>query len=149
MPRSYFTQEQIDQLRINRYVRNVTPSTVSFTEEFKILFYRKYQEGYPVRLIFLDCGINPDILGKKRIDGFCYLLRKNAQREGGFKSRNHGRPRSNLTHQPKDEGESMETTVQRLEHELAYTRQEVEFLKKLQMADMEARKQWESKHRQK
>ena len=36
-----------------------------------------------------------------------------------------------------------------LENELAYTRQEVEFLKKLQAANMEAQKQWESKHRQK
>ena len=36
-----------------------------------------------------------------------------------------------------------------LEHELAYTRQEVEFLKKLQLADMEARKQWKSRHQPK
>ena len=38
--------------------------------------------------------------------------------------------------------------IKQLEHELAYTRQEVEFLKKLRMADMEAQKEWESKHRQ-
>ena len=43
----------------------------------------------------------------------------------------------------------METRIKQLEHELAYTRQEVEFLKKLQMADMEARRQWESKHQPK
>ena len=38
---------------------------------------------------------------------------------------------------------------QLLENELAYTQQEVEFLKKLQAANMEAQRQWESKHRQK
>ena len=43
----------------------------------------------------------------------------------------------------------MEQRIRQLEHELAYTRQEVEFLKKLQVANMEAQKQWESKHRQK
>ena len=39
--------------------------------------------------------------------------------------------------------------VEQLEHELAYTRQEVEFLKKIHVADLEARKLWESKQRQK
>ena len=39
--------------------------------------------------------------------------------------------------------------LRQLEHELTYTRQEVEFLKKTQMADMETRRQWESKHRSK
>ena len=45
--------------------------------------------------------------------------------------------------------ETVEQRIRQLENELAYTRQEVEFLKKLQAANMEAQKQWESKHRQK
>ena len=43
----------------------------------------------------------------------------------------------------------MEQRLRQLENELAYTRQEVEFLKKLQAANMEAQRQWESKHQQK
>ena len=43
----------------------------------------------------------------------------------------------------------MTERIEQLEHELAYTRQEVEFLKKLQAANMEAQKKWESRHRQK
>lgn len=39
--------------------------------------------------------------------------------------------------------------IEQLEHELAYTRQEVEFLKKIQNAGMEEQKVWESKHRRK
>jgi len=35
----------------------------------------------------------------------------------------------------------VEPRLRQLEHELAYTRQEVEFLKKTQMADMETQKQ--------
>lgn len=43
---------------------------------------------------------------------------------------------------PKTEGEAgtVEQRINRLENELAYTRQEVEFLKKLRAADMEARR---------
>ena len=44
---------------------------------------------------------------------------------------------------------SAEQKIRQLEHELAYVKQEVEFLKKLQLANMEAQKSWESKHRQK
>jgi len=55
--------------------------------------------------------------------------------------------RQNNYRRPSKTGdESIDTRIKQLEHELAYTRQEVEFLKKLQMADMEARRQWESKH---
>ena len=39
--------------------------------------------------------------------------------------------------------------VEELEHELAYAQQEVEFLKKIHTADLEARKQWEYKQRRK
>jgi hypothetical protein len=50
---------------------------------------------------------------------------------------------------PEERNLTAEKRIRQLEAELAYTRQEVEFLKKVQVADMEARKAWESKHRQK
>ena len=43
----------------------------------------------------------------------------------------------------------MEQRIRQPENELAYTMQEVEFLIKLQAANMEAQKQWESRRRQK
>ena len=45
--------------------------------------------------------------------------------------------------------QTLTARIKQLEHELAYTRQEVEFLKKIHTADLEARKLWESKQRQK
>ena len=70
---------------------------------------------------------------------------KKAKQESGFsdrRSENYRRP-------PKTGEETVEQRIRQLENELAYTRQEVEFLKKLQAAILEALKQWESKHRQK
>lgn len=46
---------------------------------------------------------------------------------------------------PKTGEESLIQRIEQLEHELAYTRQEVEFLKKIQEAGMEEQKVWESK----
>ncbi len=142
---NHFTQEQIDLLRENHYVKIITSSTIRFTEEFKNHFYQKHRSGMSARQIFTECGIDPVILGTKRIEGFCYTLNKQAKRESGFtdnRQNNYRRPAKTVE-------ETVETRIKQLEHELAYTRQEVEFLKKLQMADMEARKQWESKHQPK
>lgn len=140
-----FTQEQIDHLKANHYVKSISDSTISFTEDFKRYFYEQRKSGKSARDIFLTCGIDPDVLGEKRVVGFCYMLNKQAKREAGFADmREHNR-----FHPPKACEETTEARLKRLEHELAYTRQEVEFLKKIQMADMEARKQWESKHQPK
>ncbi len=141
-----FTDEQMDQLRVNHYVKSISKSTIRFTEEFKKYFYQKHSSGMSVRQIFLECGIDPDILGESRVEGFRYTVNKYARREEGFadkRKENHKQP-------PKTgDDTTLEGRIKQLEHELAYTRQEVEFLKKLQMADMEARRQWESRHQPK
>ena len=73
------------------------------------------------------------------------IIQRFPKQKSGFsdrRSENYRRP-------PKTGEETVEQRIRQLENELAYTRQEVEFLKKLQAANMEAQKQWESKHRQK
>lgn len=140
-----FTSEQMDRLRENHYVESVAPSSVRFTEEFKQRFYQKHSSGMSAPSIFRECGIDPAVLGPSRIKGFCYTLNKQAKRDTGFSDN-----RQNNHRQPEKPGEAtVDTRIRQLEHELAYTRQEVEFLKKLQLADMEARKQWESRHQPK
>ena len=140
-----FTQEQIEHLRVNHYVKSISSSTIRFTQEFKKYFYQKYHSGMTARQIFTECGIDPDVLGASRVEGFRYTLNKQAKRDTGFadnRSQNH-------RHASKDGEPTVEARIKQLEHELAYTRQEVEFLKKLQMADTEARRQWESRHQPK
>lgn len=140
-----FTKEQIDHLKANHYVKSVSASTIRFTEEFKRYFYQKHRAGTSSRQIFLECGIDPDVLGESRIEGFKYTINKYARREEGFSDK-----RQENRRRPSQPGEqTLEARIRHLEHELAYTRQEVEFLKKTQMADMEARRQWESRHQPK
>lgn len=145
--RTQFTKEEMNHLRASRHVKNVTEKMVKFTPEFKRYFYQNLTDGKTARQIFLECGIDPDMLGEKRIEGFCYNIRKQAKREEGFedlRQNNYRRPSNGSL-----EDMPVEKRIRQLEHELAYTQQEVEFLKKLQMADMEARRQWESKHQPK
>jgi len=140
-----FTQEQIAHLKVNHYVKSISSSTIRFTEEFKKYFYHRHHSGMTVRQIFAECGIDPDMLGESRLGGFCYTLNKQAKRESGFTDNRA----ANYRKQSASGDLTVENRIKQLEHELAYTRQEVEFLKKMQMADMEARRQWESKHQPK
>ena len=90
-------------------------------------------------------GIDPDILGRKRIENFSVRL-DDAVREGRFlpdRRIYNSRPAGAAA----PEQMPLEERVRWLIHELEYAKQEVEFLKKLQMANTEARKEWESKHR--
>ena len=139
------SKREAEQLRRNPYVVSVTAATVRFTEEFKKLAYEAKTRGVPVAETMRRCGINPKVLGESRVDGFSYTLSKKAKQENGFadgRCENYRRP-------PKTGEETVDQRLRQLENELAYTRQQVEFLKKLQAANTEAQKQWESRRRQK
>ena len=138
-------KREIEVLRKSPHVVSVTANTVRFTEEFKKLAYEAKTKGIPVAETMRRNGIDPEILGPSRVEGFSYTLNRKATQENGFadgRSGNYRRP-------SKTGEETVEERVRQLENELAYTRQEVEFLKKLQAANMEAQKQWESRRRQK
>ena len=136
---------EVELLRCNPFVKSVTSSTISFTDDFKQISEEAKTKGVPVAETMRKNGIDPVILGAKRVENFSYLLNKKAKSGDGFTDH-----RSENYHRPTKTGEeTVEERIQQLEHELAYTRQEVEFLKKLQAANMEAQRKWESRHRQK
>ena len=63
-----FTDEQIAQLSGNQNVQWVSRTGVQFTPEFKMLAWEQKKQGRRMKDIFRDNGIDPDILGRKRID---------------------------------------------------------------------------------
>ena len=137
-----FSPAQIDELKTSPYVEAVSECEVRFTATFKKHFYGQYQAGKRPAEIFAECGISPEILGRTRINSFRYNLCLKARKGKGF-SGGKGR---NCFVSTSGADETVEKKLKSLESELAYTRKEVEFLKKIRMADLEAQKQWESKH---
>ena len=63
-----FSTEQVEALNANPYVLQATDKRITYTEEFKALFVRRYKEGFTPRRIFLDAGFDVDALGYKRIE---------------------------------------------------------------------------------
>ena len=146
MARKQLNAEEIAELRESPFIASIISGRITFTPEFKEMAYRQMVDGKSMRVIFEENGIDPEILGNSRIYGFAEKLRQNANREEGFtdlRGQNYRKPAKGTREQ------TLAARVKELEHQLAYTRQEVEFLKKIRMADLEAQKSWESKHRQK
>ena len=144
MSKRIFSEKEVERLRANPCVESVTGRSVTFTPEFKQKAYDEMINGTGLRDILLRRGIDPNVLGNARVKGLREKIQKQAERPEGFQNlkRTGAKP---VTSREK----SLEKQIQELQHQLAYTQQEVEFLKKIRMADLEAQEQWESKHRRK
>ena len=145
MSKMRFTEEQLARLRANPNVEKVSQASMTFTVEFKKHAYEELTSGKSILTIFREAGFDTEELGMNRMRGFKDKLVYKGKQAEGFVDRR----RSNYRRPAKTGKETTEQRLLQLENELAYTRQEVEFLKKLQAANMEAQRQWESKHRRK
>ena len=122
-----FTMEQLEQLRSNPYTYKVTSRKIFFTAEFKEAFYQKRQAGLTLKETLLELGYDPEVLGEKRIDGLSHMINK-AVREG--KSFTEGiKPRKSILDEKCPE--LTRENFLKMQHELLYMRQELEFLKKI------------------
>ncbi len=69
-----FTKEQREQLIRNPYVAKVSETTITYTAEFKAIFYREYQQGKGPSEILRELGFEPALLGKRRVDSIAKNL---------------------------------------------------------------------------
>ena len=109
-----YTPKQIKELKANPYTLNVTKNKLYFTAKFKEDFWISYQAGNAPRKILLDFGYNLEYFGQKQIDDIVQRIPMKATNEEDLSS-----PQS----------------IERMQNELLYLRQEVEFLKKIIIAD--------------
>ena len=78
------SKREIEELRKSPHIVSVSANTVRFTEEFKKLAYEAKTRGISVAETMRRNGIDPDILGQSRVEGFSYTLNKKAKQESGF-----------------------------------------------------------------
>ena len=143
MSNKLFSADEVAAFRANPKVKTATERTVTFTPQFKKTAYRELLEGKRIHDILEGHGIDTSVLGEARIRSTLMRLRQFGERDEGFTDLRHQRKAK----APEDRNQSAEKRIRQLEAELTYTKQVVEFLKKVQAADTEARKAWESKHR--
>ena len=129
-----FTQDEIKLLESNPFTRNVTEYKIFFTLEFKNLFLSKYEQGLSVIAIFEELGYNPEILGRNRM--YCFSDRLLHQIEAG-KPLTEVPAGSKIPAPANTDYNTMpaQQSVASMQRELAYLRQQVEFLKKISQLD--------------
>lgn len=125
MSKVKFTPEQQEMLRNNPYTVRITADILSLSKEFKELFYREYLSGAVPREIFRKCGYPVEVLGQQRIWGITNSIKKEFECNGSFHDIRSGKAARLSVPQTTDE------KIRKLEHQIDYLTQEVEFLKKI------------------
>lgn len=142
-----FTAEQLKELVDSPHVSSVSSKSVSYTKAFKDIAWREYCSGIDPMEIFKNHGFNVETLGRSRILGFFKLLREarekgleftegsepyptDAEKKYTFptppKMPKHGRPPI-----------MSDAEIGKLAATVAYLSQEVEFIKKIILSEME------------
>ena len=67
MSKELFTSEEIELLSKNKYVKNVTDTAITYTDELKILFIAERSKGKLPIHIFQDARFDIDGIGNNRI----------------------------------------------------------------------------------
>lgn len=131
MARKMFTQEQVRVMAKNPYTLHVSTTQITFTNEFKKEFWRRYQEGDTPRTIMYDLGYDPEVLGRNRLSGIQNVVCKQAVSVKGF----HERPQRRRGEGATEGGDTTtQAQLRQMQHRLKYLEQEVEFLKKISSA---------------
>lgn len=137
-----FTPEQLQELLSSPYVAAVSRKSVSYTLAFKELFWQRYCDGVEPLQIFIDAGIDPNILGMSRIKGLAKTLRKNKEMGVPFNEGDEPHVGNNekMFKFPIPPKRMASTTITyedaaKLSTKVEYLSQQIEFIKKIILAD--------------
>ena len=130
MAREPFTPEELDILRANPYTLKAESAMIKFTYAFKVAFWEKYQSNPHPTAILKELGYDPEILGESRINGISQKIRNEARSKYGLWDTESNRTVDQLT--PEERAVlTPEQIMNRMQDEIKYMRQELEFLKKI------------------
>lgn len=123
-----FTKAEIEILLKNKNIKNVSPKQITYQDTFKELFISEHNSGKLPRDIFIENGLDPEMLGQNRIDRCSVRWRLKANRPEGVRDIRKGNSGRNKV--SKDEL-SIEDELICLKHQNEYLKQENSFLREL------------------
>lgn len=125
-----FSKQEQELLAANPYTFRVSDKQLSFTAEFKSLFWDDYCNGITPTQILQKYGYPPEVLGDSRISGIQRLIKKEALNADGFFSGR--RPQAeNPAEEETPDVVSQQKRINKLEQKVQYLEQQMEFLKKI------------------
>ncbi len=132
MSKILFTDLQIKKLSKNKWIKKISNKAITYTDEFKIKLVKETEnyKKFP-RDVFKECGIDPDIVGKKRIEIAAYHWRKKYKDTGEIRDTKKGNSGRRLEHEL-----SNEEKLKRAEAKIKLLEAENELLKKNELIEM-------------
>lgn len=122
-----YTNEQINELSQNKYVEFVSKDKITFTKEFKIIFMNEFKKGKSNLQIFSKFGLNPLLVGKRRIKACTRNWKKQASHDPTFSKKNY-----TPIHKETDEEKKKKLeNIKYLQKRVNQLEMENEFLKKV------------------
>lgn len=133
MGKNYFTPEQVEQLKKNKYVKHVSEKAITYTEEFKEIFMLEYNSDKLPSQILSEMGFDYKVLGEIRVNNITQRVKKQSIRPEGFKD-----TRSTESGRPRTKDLTQEELIERQKQEIEILKAKVEFLSLLRRAERKA-----------
>lgn len=137
MSNKLFTNEEVENLSKNIYVKKVSNKGITYTDEFKKLFIEENNKGKLPREIFIECGFDIHVLGIQRIHSSGKRWRSAFRRNGVSELQD---TRKFNTGRPSETDLSLEQKYEKLQAKIKLLQAENELLKKLEMMERSVRK---------
>lgn len=132
-----FTLEEVEILKENPYTWKVSTDRITYTQEFQKDFWELSLQGLSGTDAFKALGYDPRMLGKERIHNTTKRIRKQGNSPEGIRPK----PRKWMRTTRKQfkvadlEKMSHKEVAKRMQQEIVYLQQQVEFLKKVMQQD--------------
>lgn len=132
MSKMLFTEQDQKLLKKHPYVKAVSEKAITYTDEFKAIAIKEYEQGKLPRQIFESAGFDIEIVGIERAKSALKRWRA-AYRENGAAGLEDSRKYH--SGRPLERELSIEEKYARLEAQNALLRAENELLKKIKLAE--------------
>ena len=126
MSKILFTDAQVKKLSKKKWIKNITNKEITYSDEFKYKLvkecenYKKFPQD-----VFRECGINPEIVGERRISNSAHRWRKQLNSTGEIIDTRKGASGRPLEHELSDKEK-----LERAEAKIKLLEAENELLKK-------------------
>lgn len=137
MSNKLFNDLEIKSLSKNKYVKNVTAKSITYTDEFKRYFISENISGKFPREIFKECDFDVEVIGMNRIVSSGKRWRE-MYRKGGASRLQDTRKFNNG--RPSEKELSLEGKYEKLQCKLKLLQAENDLLKKLEMIERRVNK---------
>lgn len=139
-----FTETEIGILSKNKNLKNVSSRQITYQDSFKELFIAEHHAGKLPRDIFIENGLDPEMLGQNRIDRCSVRWRLKENRSEGVRDIRKGN--SGRTKASKGEISTEENLIH-LKQQNEYLKQENSFLRELRRLERQVMSRSKSKQK--